>query len=135
MRRCGSVVTADGSFTDIPRENYDKGEEETVKELRKIGKPFVVLLNSVKPYSDETVRLAEELKEKYGVSVFPVNCEQLRKEDVNTILKGILYEFPIVRMDFFLPNGWRCWRGAIGSRRMSLPTRNGCYRISLIRRI
>ena len=62
-----------------------------------------MLLNSVKPYSDETVKLADELKEKYGVSVFPVNCEQLRKEDVNTILKGILYEFPIVRMDFFLP--------------------------------
>jgi stage IV sporulation protein A len=99
----GIVVTADGSFTDIPRENYVKGEEETVKELRKIGKPFVMLLNSVKPYSDETVKLADELKEKYGVSVFPVNCEQLRKEDVNTILKGILYEFPIVRMDFFLP--------------------------------
>lgn len=99
----GIVVTADGSFTDIPRENYVKGEEETVKELKKIGKPFVMLLNSVRPYSDETARLAEELSAKYGVSVFPVNCEQLRKEDVNTILKGILYEFPIVRMDFYLP--------------------------------
>lgn len=99
----GIVVTADGSFTDIPRENYVKGEEETVKELKRIGKPFVMLLNSVKPYSDETVRLADELKEKYQVSVFPVNCEQLRKEDVNSILKGILYEFPIVKMDFFLP--------------------------------
>ncbi len=99
----GIVVTADGSFTDIPRESYVKGEEETVKELKKIGKPFVMLLNSVKPYSDETVRLADELKDKYQVSVFPVNCEQLRKEDVNSILKGILYEFPVVKMDFFLP--------------------------------
>ncbi len=99
----GIVVTADGSFTDIPRESYVKGEEETVKELRKIGKPFVMLLNSVKPYSEETVKLAEELRQKYKVSVFPVNCEQLRKEDVNTILKGILYEFPVVRMDFYLP--------------------------------
>ncbi len=99
----GIVVTADGSFTDIPRENYIRGEEQTVKELKKIGKPFVMLLNSVKPYSDETVKLAEELKEKYGVSVFPVNCEQLRKEDVNKILKGILYEFPVVKIEFFLP--------------------------------
>lgn len=99
----GIVVTADGSFTDIPRENYVQGEEETVKELKKIGKPFVMLLNSVKPYSDETVRLADELKEKYKVSVFPVNCEQLRKEDVNSILKGILYEFPIIQMNFYVP--------------------------------
>lgn len=99
----GIVVTADGSFTDIPRANYVKGEEETVKELKKIGKPFVILLNSVKPYSDETVKLAEELEAKYQVSVFPVNCEQLRKEDVNTILKGILYEFPIAKIDFYLP--------------------------------
>lgn len=99
----GIVVTADGSFTDIPRENYVKGEETTVKELKKIGKPFVMLLNSVRPYSDETVKLSEELAAKYGVSVFPVNCEQLRKEDVNTLLKGILYEFPVVRMNFYLP--------------------------------
>jgi stage IV sporulation protein A len=99
----GIVVTADGSFTDIPRANYVKGEEETVKELKKIGKPFVILLNSVKPYSDETVKLADELESKYKVSVFPVNCEQLRKEDVNTILKGILYEFPIAKIDFYLP--------------------------------
>lgn len=99
----GIVVTADGSFTDIPRENYVKGEEETVRELKKIGKPFVIILNSVKPYSDETVHLADEIHEKYGVSVFPVNCEQLRKEDVHSILKGILYEFPIVKLKFFLP--------------------------------
>lgn len=99
----GIVVTADGSFTEIPRENYVKGEEDTIKELRKIGKPFVILLNSQKPYSDEAVRLAEELREKYDVSVFPVNCEQLRKEDVNSILKGILYEFPIVKMNFYVP--------------------------------
>ena len=66
----GIVVTADGSFTDIPRENYVKGEEETIKELQRIGKPFVMVLNSVKPYSEETAQLAKELEEKYEVSVF-----------------------------------------------------------------
>lgn len=99
----GIVVTADGSFTDIPRESYAAGEEETVKELRKIGKPFVMVLNTVKPYSEETLRLAEELEETYGVSVFPVNCEQLRKEDVHKILEGILYEFPITTLNFYVP--------------------------------
>ena len=99
----GIVVTADGSFTDIPRENYVKGEEETIKELQRIGKPFVMVLNSVKPYSEETAQLAKELEKKYEVSVFPLNCEQLRKEDVYAVLKGILYEFPVVKMNFFLP--------------------------------
>ena len=80
-----------------------KGEEETIKELQRIGKPFVMVLNSVKPYSEETAQLAIELEEKYEVSVFPLNCEQLRKEDVYAVLKGILYEFPVVKMNFFLP--------------------------------
>lgn len=80
-----------------------KGEEETIKELQRIGKPFVMVLNSVKPYSEETAQLAKELEEKYEVSVFPLNCEQLRKEDVYAVLKGILYEFPVVKMNFFLP--------------------------------
>ena len=80
-----------------------KGEEETIKELQRIGKPFVMVLNSVKPYSEETAQLAKELEKKYEVSVFPLNCEQLRKEDVYAVLKGILYEFPVVKMNFFLP--------------------------------
>ena len=62
-----------------------------------------MVLNSVKPYSEETAQLAKELEEKYEVSVFPLNCEQLRKEDVYAVLKGILYEFPVVKMNFFLP--------------------------------
>lgn len=99
----GIVVTADGSFSDIPRESYVAAEEQTVQELKKAGKPFIILLNSQKPFSDETVKLAEEMKEKYHVSVYPANCEQLHKEDVNRIMTGILYEFPVVKMNFFMP--------------------------------
>ena len=54
----GIVIAADGTFTDIPRENYAAPEEKTVNELKKLGKPFIVLLNSTKPYSDETKELA-----------------------------------------------------------------------------
>ena len=39
----GFVVTTDGSVTDQPRENYVAAEERTVKELRQIGKPFLIL--------------------------------------------------------------------------------------------
>ena len=63
----------------------------------------MVLLNSTKPYSDETARLAKEMSESYGVSVLPVNCEQLKKEDIFHILERVLKEFPVTEMDFHIP--------------------------------
>ena len=41
----GMVVTTDGSFGEIAREQYIVPEERTIQELKKLGKPFVVLLN------------------------------------------------------------------------------------------
>lgn len=99
----GIVVTCDGSFGDIPRENYLAAEERTIKELKKLKKPFVVLLNTSKPYGEEAARLAQEIGNKYGVSVIPVNCEQLKKEDINQILENILYEFPLTMIEFYMP--------------------------------
>ncbi len=99
----GIVITCDGSFSDIPRENYLSAEERTIKELKKLRKPFVVLLNSAKPYSDETIRLADEIAAKYEVSVMPVNCEQLKREDINQILENVLYEFPLTMIEFYMP--------------------------------
>ncbi len=99
----GIVVTCDGSFGDIPRDNYIEPEEKTIAELKKLGKPFVVLLNSEKPYSDASAGLAARMEEKYGVSVLPVNCEQLRREDITRIMEQILYEFPLAKMEFFVP--------------------------------
>ena len=99
----GIVLTCDGSFGDIPRENFIESEEKTIAELKKAGKPFLVLINSQKPYKEETLNLVEELRKKYEVSVLSVNCEQLRKDDVSRILEKILYEFPIVQMEFYIP--------------------------------
>lgn len=99
----GIVVTCDGSFGEIPRDNYIEPEERTVAELKKLGKPFVILLNSAKPYGETAAGLASNMEEKYGVSVLPVNCEQLRKEDITRIMEHILYEFPLVKMEFFVP--------------------------------
>lgn len=99
----GIVITCDGSFTEIPRENYITAEERTVSELKQIGKPFVMLLNSEKPYGDAARQLAGHLQEKYSVPVLPVNCEQLKKEDVTKILEQILYEFPVTDLEFYVP--------------------------------
>ncbi|MBQ7775060.1 MAG: stage IV sporulation protein A [Lachnospiraceae bacterium] len=99
----GLVVLTDGSFGEISRANYVPAEEKTIAALKKIHKPFLVLLNSQKPYSEETQKLAEELKQKYGVAVLPVNCAQLKKEDIYHILENVLYEFPISVMEFYMP--------------------------------
>ncbi len=99
----GIVITTDGSFTEIPRENYVPAEEKTIEELRRIGKPFIVLLNTPKPYSPESEALAKTLADKYHIQVLPVNCEQLKKEDVHHILASVLYEFPIEKIEFYIP--------------------------------
>lgn len=99
----GIVVTTDGSIGDLPRENYLEAEEKTINELKKINKPFVVIVNSRNPAADETARTVEYITQKYGVSSMAVNCEQLTKEDINNILLRILYEFPVCSIEFYLP--------------------------------
>ena len=99
----GLVVTTDGSFGEIPRENYIEAEELTVRELKKQGKPFLILLNSQIPYKEETQKLVSEMEEKYGIKVVAANCEQLRKDDICRILENLLYEFPISEISYYIP--------------------------------
>ncbi len=99
----GIVVTCDGSFGEIPRENFVKSEEKTIEELKKQGKPFLVLVNSQKPYKEETQKLVKEIQEKYGAAAISVNCEQLRKEDIIRILERILQEFPVRQIEYYIP--------------------------------
>ena len=99
----GFVVTTDGSVTGLPRENYVPAEEKPVQELQAIGKPFLILLNCQKPYTDEAEALKEELEKKYGAAVVPVNCEQLKTEDIHEIMRQVLFEFPITEVEFYVP--------------------------------
>lgn len=99
----GIVVTTDGSIGDIPREGYAPVEEKTIDELKKLGKPFVVLLNSVKPFSEPAISLANELETRYDVDVIPINCEQLRREDINKIMSHVIEVFPVTEIDFYPP--------------------------------
>lgn len=99
----GIVVTCDGSFGELPRESFLEAEERTIRELKELGKPFLVLLNSAKPYADETRALADEISDKYQVTVMPVNCEQLKREDINHIMENVLYEFPLTMIEFYMP--------------------------------
>ena len=99
----GILVTTDGSITDIPRDDYVKAEERVVKELRDLNKPFVIILNSNFPSSGDTISLAKKLSDKYNASVIPMDCTNLRIEDINTIFSKVLYEFPVERIAIKFP--------------------------------
>ena len=99
----GVVVTTDGTVTDIPREDYREAEERVIRELQEIGKPFVVLVNSVQPQGPQAQAAAQELEERCHVPCLCVNCQEMDQETMLTLLQGLLYEFPLQELNIFLP--------------------------------
>ncbi|HCW50731.1 MAG TPA: stage IV sporulation protein A [Clostridiales bacterium] len=99
----GVVVTTDGSFTDIPREDYVDAEERVVGELKEIGKPFVVILNSCHPDTKDTLGLAERLEAEYDVPVIPMDVTAMGEDDIYDIMEQVLYEFPVREVVVNLP--------------------------------
>ena len=91
----GMLITTDGSIGDISRESYVEAEERVISELKALGKPFAMILNSKNPASEEAIALAYELEAKYGVPVALVSCMDLDAEDIRHILELVLNEFPV----------------------------------------
>lgn len=100
----GVVITTDGTITDIPRESYIEAERRVISELKEIGKPFVVVLNSAMPFSESTQQLQQELSQKYEVPVVSLNCLELEESSINLLFKEILYEFPVQEININLPS-------------------------------
>lgn len=100
----GIVVTTDGSFGEIPRNNYVNAEVRVVNELKDIGKPFIMILNSSHPMLPETERLAENLKEEYKIPVLPMSIEAMNEKDLYNVLKESLYEFPVTEIKVNMPD-------------------------------
>ena len=99
----GMLITSDGSIGEISRESYVPAEERIVAELKAIGKPFAMILNSADPTSEEAVALAYELEGKYGVPVALVSCIDLDAEDIRHILELVLHEFPVTEVRVSMP--------------------------------
>lgn len=100
----GIVVTTDGSFGEISRNNYLEAESRIVNELKEIGKPFIVILNSAHPSLPETERMAEKLKEEYMVPVLPMSIETMGEKEVYSVLRESLYEFPVTEVKINIPD-------------------------------
>lgn len=99
----GVVITTDGSIGGIPRENYRDAERKVIQELKTVGKPFIVILNTKKPYSDGVKQQAKEMEMEYQVKVLSLDCEQLQEGDIHRIMELILFAFPITEVQFFVP--------------------------------
>ena len=100
----GLCVTCDGSIADIPREGYVAAEEHTVDELKRIGKPFVIVLNCADPAGRAAQQLKEELQHKYSATVVAVNCEKASTDELSNILRAVLFEFPVTGIDVKIPD-------------------------------
>ena len=100
----GIVITTDGSFGEISRNSYVEAEERVVNELKEIGKPFIVILNSAHPMLPETEKLAEKLRSNYQVPVLPISVENMQERDIYNILKEALYEFPVMEVKVNMPD-------------------------------
>ena len=120
----GLVITTDGTVTDIPREDYRAAEDRVIEELKTLGKPFMVLVNSAYPTSPLAQTVCEDLTGRHGVTALAVNCLDLDEEDVTRILRGVLFEFPIEALGFHLP----AWVEALP---LEHPIKSGLYNAML----
>ncbi|TGA98133.1 stage IV sporulation protein A [Sporolactobacillus shoreae] len=100
----GVVITTDGSIGEIGREDYIEAEERIVDELKEVGKPFILIINSAHPYHPDTETLRKELAEKYDIPVLAQSVESMTEHDINNILRETLFEFPVLEVNVNLPS-------------------------------
>ena len=97
------AVTTDGSFGNIPREEYVDAEERVVRELKECKKPFAIVLNVADENSESAQNLKDELAKKYNAPVIVKNALKMNESDISEILETILLEFSVKIIDFDLP--------------------------------
>ncbi len=91
----GMVVTTDGSIADLPRSAYVDAEERVIAELKALGKPFVIVLNSASPRNADTLALRDSLEDRYAVPVMLLNVKEMQAGDIQRVLESVLLEFPL----------------------------------------
>ena len=100
----GIVITSDGSFGEFKRHEYEVVEEKIIDELKALNKPFIIVVNTIKPNSEETTNLVNELKAKYDNAVVAVDVKNMTEADADKILKEVLNEFDIDELSVHVPS-------------------------------
>ena len=99
----GILMTSDGTIGDFTREDYETVEPELISELKELNKPFVIVLNSKTPNSQETLRIKNDLIKKYDASVEAINVLEMSNDDLDRILIASLNEFEIKELNISVP--------------------------------
>lgn len=100
----GVVVTTDGSIGEIDRKDYIDAEARIVEELKEVGKPFIMVVNTTRPASPETESFKRELAEQYNIPVLAMSVESMTEHDIYNVLREALYEFPVLEVNVNLPS-------------------------------
>lgn len=100
----GIVITTDGTIGDIPRTDYVDAEMKVIHELKEVGKPFIMIVNSARPTDKDTEMLRQKLAEEHDVPVLCMSIETMNEHDVNNVLRESLFEFPVLEVNVNLPS-------------------------------
>jgi len=99
----GLVVTTDGTVTDIPRSDYAAAERRAIMDMKATGKPFLVVINTRDPRSEDAKAVKEYLHKEHGVDAVIADCQALDTEGIGQLLQQILYAFPMQELRVYLP--------------------------------
>ena len=99
----GIVVTTDGSITDIPRQDYVEAEYRSIEDMKRTGKPFVVVVNSQNPDGPDALALREEIERQHGVGCIAADCMAMTEWELSQMMLELLMDFPIEEYQIWLP--------------------------------
>lgn len=99
----GIVILSDGTVNDFSRLDFLSAERKVLEEVKLQEKPYVIVLNSKTPHSEQCLKIKEEMEMTYQVPVIPLDVASLNRDQATEILKEALYQYPISGIDISLP--------------------------------
>ena len=99
----GLVVTTDGSITDIPRSDYVEAERRAITDMQATGKPYLVIINTRQPGSEEAKALKEQLRTDFHVDALIADCQAMDSDGIARLLRSLLYCFPMRELRVYMP--------------------------------
>lgn len=99
----GLVVTTDGTITDIPREDYLDAEYRAIADMQQTKKPFLVIINSREPNGAAAQEVKSHITETFGITPIIADCQALDEWQIQQMLQGLLYAFPMGQLQVYLP--------------------------------
>lgn len=99
----GMLVTTDGTVTDIPREDYLAAEGKAIADMKKTGKPFLVIINSRSPGGEAAEAVRQAIAREHGVEPVVADCQALDAQGIAGLFRALLFTFPMGELRVQLP--------------------------------